>query len=80
MANYLCRHVVNYYKLLNKRVSILESYILEGKRDFEVLKDFLGDGYYDKYLSIKNKISDNEYKDIYKLIKKDYNDVKRLYW
>ena len=50
---------MNYYKLLNKRVSILESYILEGKRDFEVLKDFLGDDYYDKYLSIKNKISDN---------------------
>ena len=67
---------MNYYKLLNKRVSILESYILEGKRDFEVLKDFLGDDYYDKYLSIKNKISDNEYKDIYKLIKKDPNDVK----
>ena len=64
MANYLCRHVMNYYKLLNKRVSILESYILESyilecKIDFEVLKDFLGDDYYDKYLSIKNKISDN---------------------
>ena len=76
MANYLCMHVMNYYKLLNKRVSILESYILEGKRDFEVLKGFLGDDYYYKYLSIKNKISDNEYKDIYKLIKKDPNDVK----
>ena len=47
---------MNYYKLLNKRVSILESYILEGKRDFEVLKDFLGDDYYDKYLSIKIRL------------------------
>ena len=34
----------------------LESYILEGKRDFEVLQDFLGDDYYDKYLSIKIRL------------------------
>ena len=59
MSFILCRHIMNYYDLLNRRVSILESYIIEGKRDFEVLKDFLGDDYYDKYLSIKNKISDN---------------------
>ena len=57
---------MNYYESLKKRVSILESYILEGKRDLEVLNDFLGDDYYDRYLSIKNKISDPEYKDIYR--------------
>ena len=50
--------------------------LLEGKRDQEILRDFLGDDYYDKYTSIKNKIKDPEYKDIYKLIKKDPNDVK----
>ena len=76
MANYLCRHIMNYYELLNRRVSILESYIIEGKRDQEILRYFLGDDYYDKYLSIKNKISDNEYKDIYKIIKKDLDEVK----
>ena len=67
---------MNYYRSLEKRVSILESYILEGKRDREVLNDFLGDDYYDKYLSIKNRISDPEYKDIYKLVKKDPDEVK----
>ena len=50
MANYLYRCVMNYYELLNRRVNILDSYILECKRDFEVLKDFLGGEYYDKYL------------------------------
>lgn len=61
--------------LLN-RVKFLESLVYEGKRDQEILRDFLGDDYYDKYTSIKNKIKDPEYKDIYKLIKKDPNDVK----
>jgi hypothetical protein len=53
-----------------------ESLTYEGKKDQEVLNDFLGDDYYDRYLSIKNKISDPEYKDIYKLIKKDPDEVK----
>ena len=48
----------------------------EGKQDQEILNDFLGDEYYNKYNSIKNKITDNEYKDIYKLIKKDPDEVK----
>ena len=61
--------------LLN-RVKYLESLVYEGKRDQEILNSFLGDEYYDKYTSIKNKIKDPEYKDIYKLIKKDLNDVK----
>ena len=39
---------MNYYELLNKRVSILESYVIEGKIDQEILRDFLGDDYYDK--------------------------------
>ena len=61
--------------LLN-RVKFLEKYLLEGKRDQEILRDFLGDAYYDKYVEIKNKIKDPEYKDIYKLIKMDLNEVK----
>ena len=76
MTFILCRCIMNYYESLERRVSILEAYILEGKRDQEVLNDFLGDDYYNKYLSIKNKISDPEYKDIYKLVKKDPNEVK----
>lgn len=62
--------------LLERRVSMLESIILEGKHDQEILQNFLGDDYYDKYLGIKNKIHDTEYKDIYKIIKKDPDDVK----
>lgn len=54
----------------------LESLTYEGKQDQEILNDFLGDEYYNKYSLIKNKISDPEYKDIYKLIKKDPDEVK----
>ena len=54
----------------------LESLTYEGKQDQEILNDFLGDDYYNKYQTIKNKISDPEYKDIYKLIKKDPDEVK----
>ena len=61
---------------LEYRVRKLEMLLLEGKRDQEILRDFLGDDYYDKYTSIKNRIKDPEYKDIYKLIKMDPNDVK----
>ena len=61
---------MNYYELLEQRIRILESYIIEGKRDQEILSDFLGDDYYNKYQTIKNKISDPEFKDIYRLIKK----------
>lgn len=67
---------MNYFKSLERRIRVLESYFIEGKKDQEVLNDFLGDDYYDKYILIKNKISDPEYKDIYKLIKKNPNDVK----
>ena len=48
----------------------------EGKKDQEILNNFLGDEYYNKYNTIKNKITDNEYKDVYKLIKKDPDEVK----
>ena len=61
---------------LLQRVKLLESVILEGKRDQEVLHSFLGDEYFDKYNLIKGKIKDAEYKDIYKLVKKDLDDVK----
>jgi hypothetical protein len=54
----------------------LESLTYEGKQDQEILNDFLGDDYYNKYQTIKNRISDPDYKDIYKLIKKDPNEVK----
>jgi hypothetical protein len=67
---------MNFYKSLERRISILESYILEGKRDQEILNDFLGDDYYNKYQTIKNRISDPDYKDIYRLIKKDPDEVK----
>jgi hypothetical protein len=60
---------MDYYNLL-KRVRVLEQYLLEGKRDQEILNNFLGDEYYAKYNTVKNKIKDPEYKDIYQLIKK----------
>lgn len=66
------------YKLesLSRRVRVLENVIIEGKKDQEILKNFLGDEYFDKYNLIKSKIKDAEYKDIYKLVKKDIDDVK----
>lgn len=54
----------------------LESLTYEGKQDQEILSDFLGDDYYNKYQTIKNRISDPDYKDIYRLIKKDPDEVK----
>lgn len=65
-----------YYESLLRRVAYLESMIIEGKRDQEILNNFLGDEYYSKFTAIKDKIKDPEYKDIYKLIKKDPNEVK----
>lgn len=62
--------------VLEYRIRKLENIILEGKKDQEVLNDFLGDDYYNKYTAIKNKISDPDYKDVYKLIKKDPDEVK----
>ena len=56
----------------------LESLTYEGKQDQEILNDFLGDDYYNKYQIIKNRISDPDYKDIYKLIKKDPDEVKNF--
>lgn len=73
-SEYRANHL--YRLALEHRVRKLETLFLEGKRDQEILRDFLGDDYYDKYTSIKNKIKDTEYKDIYKLIKMDPNEVK----
>ena len=56
---------------LLKRIRILES-----KADQMVLQDFLGDEYYKKYMLLKNSISDDEYKNIYKLVKKKPSEVK----
>jgi hypothetical protein len=71
-------HTFKYRRLytLERRVEELESLLLEGKRDQEILNNFLGDDYYNKFQIIKNKIKDPEYKDIYKIIKKDPDDVK----
>lgn len=67
---------MNKYRNLYKRVAYLESLLYEGKQDQENLLKFLGQEYYDKYNLIKNKIKDPEYKDIYKLMKMDLDDVK----
>lgn len=66
----------NHYESLCRRVRLLESIIIEGKKDQEILSNFLGPDYYDKFQNVKNKIKDPEYKDIYKIISKDPNDVK----
>lgn len=65
-----------YYESLARRVRLLESVLLEGKRDQEILNNFLGDEYYSKFTAIKDKIKDPEYKDIYKMVKKDPDEVK----
>lgn len=67
---------MGYYTDLHKRIRILEALIIEGKKDQEILRDFLGDEYYDKFTSVKAKIKDPDYKDIYKLVKKDPDEVK----
>lgn len=67
---------MGYYTDLHKRIHALEAFIIEGKKDQEILRDFLGDEYYDKFTSVKAKIKDPDYKDIYKLIKKDHDEVK----
>ena len=67
---------MNKYRNLLRRVAYLESLLYEGKQDQENLLKFLGQEYYDKYNLIKNKIKDPEYKDIYKLMKLDLDDVK----
>ena len=64
------------YRNLYKRVAYLESLLYEGKQDQEKLLNFLGKDYYDKYIKIKNKITDPEYKDIYKMMKLDLDEVK----
>ena len=77
MRSYLEYRVNHLERLaLEYRVRKLESLLLEGKRDQEILNNFLGDDYYNKYQAIKNKIRDPEYKDIYKMIKMDPDEVK----
>ena len=50
-----------------RRIEVLESLVrrlerttFEGKRDQEILNNFLGDDYYNKYQDIRNKIKDKE--------------------
>ena len=63
------------YRNLLRRVAYLESLLFEGKQDQENLLNFLGQDYYDKYNLIKDKIQDPEYKDIYRMMKKDPSEV-----
>ena len=63
------------YRNLLRRVAYLESLLFEGKQDQENLLNFLGQDYYDKYNLIKSKITDPEYKDIYRMMKKDLDEV-----
>ncbi len=64
-------------KYIDSNTDNVSDYLFyEGKQGQEILNDFLGDEYYNKYNSIKNKITDNDYKDIYKLIKKYPDEVK----
>lgn len=67
---------MNNYRNLYKRIIYLESLLYEGKQDREKLLNFLGQDYYNKYNIIKNKIKDPEYRDIYKMMKLDLDDVK----
>jgi len=77
---------MNKFSNIIKRIHILESKLLclekfenqiyEGRHDLDLLKSYLGYDYYNKYNLIKNKISDPEYKDVYKLVKKDPDEVK----
>lgn len=47
----------------------------ESKKDLDILRQHLGDEYFDKYIAIKNRIKDPEYKDIYKMIKMDPEEI-----
>lgn len=67
---------MNKYRNLLRKVTYLESLLIEGKRDQEELLNFLGQDYYDKYIGIRDKITDPEWKDYYKLMKKNSSDVK----
>ena len=53
------------YRNLLRRVAYLESLLIEGKQDQEELLNFLGQDYYDKYIGIRDKITDPEWKDYY---------------
>ena len=66
---------MNKYRNLLRRVAYLESLLIEGKQDQEKLLNFLGQDYYNKYNLIKDKIQDPEYKDIYRMMKKDPSEV-----
>lgn len=70
------QNILSRIEVLENLVRRLERTTFEGKKDQEILNNFLGDDYYSKYQDIRNKIKDPDYKDIYKLIKKDPDEVK----
>ena len=66
---------MNKYRNLLKRIVYLESFLYEGKQDQELLLQHLGPELYKKYTDIRNKITDPEYKDFYKVIKMPVEDI-----
>ena len=66
---------MNKYRNLLKRITYLESLLYEGKQDQELLLQHLGPELYKKYTDIRNKITDPEYKDFYKVIKMPVEDI-----
>ena len=66
---------MNKYRNLLKRIAYLESLLYEGKQDQELLLQHLGPELYKKYTDIRNKITDPEYKDFYKVIKMPVEDI-----
>ena len=63
------------YRNLYRRIAYLESLLYEGKQDQELLLQHLGPELYKKYTDIRNKITDPEYKDFYKVIKMPVEDI-----
>ena len=64
-----------------RRVNKIEesySLYLESKKDLEELKDFLGDIYFNKYMDIRDRISDPDFKDFNKIKKMDLKDVQNF--
>ena len=67
-----------------RRLSVVEKYIKEGKltleaqKDFDDLKEHLGDVLFDDYMKIRDRIANPEWKDFGKLKKKDPKEVKNF--
>ena len=80
----------SYFESLERRVRILEAFILEGKKDLDDLKAHLGDDLFDAYMSIRNRIpsdadlskqfpdfTEDEVFDDETLFAKKYNNIRK---